>query len=149
MKIKKAHKDRYNILLGGSTIAGKTTYFNSYFEKQFKEIFLSSIGMDYKLIKELNQTSFFLWDTARWGGRCDYMIKNYLKDADGVILMFDLSDKNDFDNLPNLLNMITEFHELENFPVLLIGNKSDKDIEVDENENKKFWIKKILLDILK
>ena len=42
------------------------------------------------------------------------MIKNYLKDVDGVILMFDLSYKNDFDNLPNLLNMITEFHELEN-----------------------------------
>ena len=66
------------------------------------------------------------------------MIKNYLKDVDGVILMFDISYKNDFDNLPNLLNMITEFHELENFPVLLIGNKSDLDIEVDENEIKKF-----------
>ena len=34
--------------------------------------------------------------------------------------------------------MITEFHELENFPVLLIGNKSDKDIKVDENEIERF-----------
>ena len=94
--------------------------------------------MDYSLIKELNQTSFFLWDTTRWGGRFVQLIKIFLKDVDGVILMFDLSYKNDFDNLPNLLNMITEFHELENFPVLLIGNKSDKDIKVDENEIERF-----------
>ena len=59
MKIEKAHKDRYNIFLGDSTIAGKTTYFNSYFEKQFKEKLLTSTRMDYSLIKELNQTSFF------------------------------------------------------------------------------------------
>ena len=52
--------------------------------------------------------------------------------------MFDLSNKKDFDDLPRLLNMITEDHELENFPVLLIGNKSDLDIKVDENEIKKF-----------
>ena len=55
--------------------------------------------------------------------------------------MFDLSDKNDFDELPQLLNIITEFHELKNFPVLLIGNKSDKDIKVDENEIEKFFEK--------
>ena len=141
MKLEEAHKDRYKILLGGSTIAGKTTYFNSYFEKQFKEKLLTSTRMDYSLIKELNQNSFFLLDTTRWGGRFVQLIKIFLKDADGVILMFDLSYKNDFDNLPNLLNMITEFHELENFPVLLIGNRSDLDIEVDENEIKKFMDK--------
>ena len=40
--------------------------------------------------------------------------------------------------MPQLLNIITEFYELENIPFLLIGNKSDLDIEVDENEIEKF-----------
>ena len=30
--------------------------------------------------------------------------------------------------------MITKFHELENFPVLLVGNKLDLDIKVDKDE---------------
>ena len=141
MKLDETNRNKYRIVLGGSTIAGKTAYFNSYLTKQFSQDMLSTIGCEKCLIKKIKTTEINLWDTARWGGRCDHMIKNYLKDADGVILMFDLSDKNDFDNLPNLLNMITEFHELENFPVLLIGNKSDLDIEVDENEFKKFMDK--------
>ena len=43
--------------------------------------------------------------------------------------------------MPRLLDLITEFHELENFPVLLIGNKSDLDINVDKNEIEKFLVK--------
>ena len=72
------------------------------------------------------------------GRKFDGLVKFHIKKADCVIFMFDLSKKEDFDNLPRLLNMIAEFHKLENFPVLLIGNKSDLDIKVDENEIEKF-----------
>ena len=34
--------------------------------------------------------------------------------------------------------MITEYHNLKDFPVLLIGNKSDLDIQIKEEEIKKF-----------
>ena len=138
LKFEEAHKGIYRILLGGSTIAGKTSYFYTYLNKTFTGDHLSTLGSDFMEIKKIDKTKFFFWDSARWGGRYVGQVKNYLKKADGVILMFDLSDKNDFDNLPHLLNMITEFHELENFPVLLVGNKSDLDIKVDENEIKKF-----------
>ena len=134
-------KNKYNIILGGSTIAGKTTYFESFFEKKYCEITFSSVGLDYRIIKELNKSKFLLWDTPRWFGSFDNQIKNKINKADGVILMFDLSKKNDFDELPQLLKLITEFHELKNFPVLLIGNKSDLDIKVDEYEIEKFFDK--------
>ena len=77
-------------------------------------------------------------DNSLWGGRLDFQVRMLLKNADGVILMFDLSDKNDFNNLPRLLYLISEFYELNNFPILLIGNKSDRDIKVDENEIERF-----------
>ena len=126
------------ILLGGSTIAGKTSYLLTYINKKFVDVYISTIGFDFIDIKKINKTKFCLVDSFRWGQRFDGQISKEIKKADGVILMFDLSNKKDFDDLPRLLNMITEVHELENFPVLLIGNKSDLDIKVDENEIKKF-----------
>ena len=138
MKIEKPYKDKYKILLGGSTIAGKTSYLLTYIYKTFTGGNLSTIGFDFTDIKKINKTKFCLVDSFRWGQRFDGQISIGIKNADGVILMFDLSNKKDFDDLPRLLNMITEEHELENFPVLLIGNKSDLDIKVDENEIKKF-----------
>ena len=140
MKIEGTNRKRYNILLGGSTFAGKSTYFNSYFGNEFSEYYLSNKAWKTKeLIKKLNNTTFYLLDTYYWGGRYDnYINRQIEKDADGIILMFDLSRKKDFDDLPRLLNLITECHELENFPVLLIGNKSDLDINVDKYEINEF-----------
>ena len=138
LKIEKPYKDKYKILLGGSTIAGKTSYLLTYIYKTFTGGNLSTIGFDFTDIKKINKTKFCLVDSSRWGGKYNWLISKKIIKADGVILMFDLSNKKDFDDLPRLLNMITEDHELENFPVLLIGNKSDLDIKVDENEIKKF-----------
>ena len=138
MKLDETHKNKYNIVLGGSTIAGKTAYFNSYLTKQFSQDMLSTIGCEKCLIKKIKTTEINLWDTARWGGRFDGSVNICIKYADGIILMFDLSSERDFYNLPQFLNMITEYHELKKIPILLIGNKSDLDIKVDEKEIEKF-----------
>ena len=44
----------------------------------------------------------------------------------------------DFNGLSKLVEMITEFYNMEDFPVLLIGNKSDLDIEVNKEEINEF-----------
>ena len=140
MKLEETNKKEYNILLGGSTIAGKTTYSNSYFEKRFYEVGHATQTFCFRRIKELNKTKFLLFDSPHWDENkiFDRFIKTYIKNADGIILMFDLSKEEDFYKLPNFLNMITEFHELEDFPVLLIGNKSDLFIEVYEDKIEEF-----------
>ena len=135
------HENKYNILLGGSGIAGKTSYINSYLTKEFTDNILSTIGINRATMKELNKSKFYIWDSAHWGKQYDSIIQRFIKKTDGVILMFDLSKKEDFEDLPRLLDLITEFHELENFPVLLIGNKSDLVINVDKNEIEKFLVK--------
>ena len=111
LKIEKPHKDKYKILLGGSTIAGKTSYLDTYINKTFTGGNLSTTGFDFIDIKKINKIKFCLVDSIRWGGRFDGQISIGIKNADGVILMFDLSNKTDFDDLPRLLNMITEVHE--------------------------------------
>ena len=126
-----------NVLLGGSTIAGKTNYIHAYMDKTFNPCFLSTIGCDYR-IKTYENIKFRLYDMCRWNGRFDFIIKNYIMTADGVILLFDISDRNDFEDLPKCLKMITDYFELEDFPVLIIGNKIDKEKAVEEEEIKEF-----------
>ena len=133
----------YRLCLGGSTISGKTTYINTYINKSFNELTLSTIGFDKFNIQapEPIDKKIIIFDTARWGGRFDSIIQNYLLNMDGVLLLFDLSSKDDFNELPHCLDMITDFYELEDFPVLLIGNKSDLKKEVLDEEIKQFQVK--------
>ena len=130
-------KDKYNVLLGGSTVSGKTAYLNSYFDKTFNEFCLSTIGFDYRM-KKYENMKFIVFDTCRWNGTFHFMTYNYIIMADGIILLFDISDRKDFEELPNCLEMITDYYELEDFPVLLIGNKADKEKAVKDEEIKEF-----------
>ena len=140
--LKTNYQKEYTICLGGSTISGKTTYINTYRNKSFFESYSTTIGFDIfnlQTPKPIDK-EVFIFDTACWGGRYDRLNQNYLINADGVLLLFDLSSKDDFDGLPHCLDMITDFYELEDFPVLLIGNKSDLKKEVNEEEIKQFQI---------
>ena len=96
------------------------------------------MGIIKRSIKELNQAKFFLYDCPRWSRNFIELLKKYIKKADGIILLFDISKKEDFNDLPNLLKMINKYHKLEELPVLLIGNKSDLEINVDKTKIDKF-----------
>ena len=130
-------KKKYNVLLGGSTVSGKTSYFNAYMSKTFNPCVLTTIGVENSRTQYKN-INFCIYDTCRWNGRYDNIVKNYIFIADAVILLFDISDKNDFDELPKCLRMITDYFELEDFPVLLIGNKIDIKKAVKDEEIKEF-----------
>ena len=130
-------KIKYNVLLGGSTISGKTTYLNAYFDKTFNECFPSTMGIDCRG-KIYENIKFFIYDSCRWNLRFRSLIYNNIQFADGIILLFDISNRNDFEELPNCLEMITDYYELEDFPVLLVGNKADKEKYVKDEEIKEF-----------
>jgi len=137
----------YHILLAGSEISGKTSYFNSYVFESFCEESCPSVGCIYTYIKynKLKYTKFKLWDSCRWGGRFDSFLEDYIFLANGIILLFDLSVKKDFDNLSICLRMISDYHELEEFPVLLVGNKADLPKEVKQEEIDEFVAKEGLI----
>ena len=140
IKLIETCKKKYKILLGGSSISGKTSYFNSNLNLEFSEDILStstSAG-EIGLIKTLNNVEFYLWDCVHWGGRFDSIISKHIKGSDGVILLFDISNMHDFDKLPSFIVMIKDFHKLEDFPILLIGNKCDLDIKINEEKINEF-----------
>ena len=74
----------------------------------------------------------------RWNGGVDCLIHPFICRADGILLLFDVSSREDFDNLGYCMSMITNYLEVEDFPVLLIANKIDLERAVLKEEIEKF-----------
>ena len=125
------------ILIGDSNV-GKTCFFTRFNKNEFKDSFLSTIGMD-KYIKfykyKDEECKIIIWDTAGQD-RYKSLPKKYYQNADGIFLLFDVSNKESFNDVSvwmNEINNSTKFEEGENkdnndnkIIVYLIGNKIDK-----------------------
>ena len=119
----------YKILLFGSTISGKTSYCN-YCEYKSSIPTNVTIGIDkVTLHPSYDQNiSVILYDVGYYILRRD-MYKKKLKNSDGVLLLFDITSRKDFEELNYYLDKIKEGFFLDNFPVLLIANKIEEEYE--------------------
>ena len=129
-------KEQYKIILGGTSKSGKSTYINSYYNKLYYQTNHTVVKPEYIDIKnypKYGNKKFIVYDTLPWDKRV-YLLTRYLENADGIILAFDLSKKEDFDELSKCIEMIIDFYEFEDIPVLLIGNKADLEKEVKSEE---------------
>ena len=88
----------------------------------------STIGIDYKskLIKKGNELiKVTLYDTAGQE-KFNYIIKNYYRGTNGVLLVYDITDRNSFEKLEFWLNDLRENADnIDNLFIYLIGNKND------------------------
>jgi len=116
------------ILIGDSNV-GKSTFFKKVQNKEiniYKEP--STIGLDFARIYyniDNKNVTVHLWDTA---GQEKYqcIIKSYFREICGVILVFDVSNENSFNNLKKWLDLTTmEKRCNHKHPILLLGNKND------------------------
>ena len=124
------------ILIGDSTV-GKTCFLNRYFKNQFTETFLSTIGIDkeMKYVKVNNENyKLTVWDTAgQERFRC--LPKKYYQNADGVLLLFDVTNEETFTNVSNWMKDVkdnsnkkigNDANNQSDISLYLIGNKIDK-----------------------
>ena len=113
------------ILLVGDSSVGKTSIINKYTKNEFGEICDSTKGVDYK-IKELVHNSIKyklqIIDTA---GQIRFhnITKNYFREADGIFIVFDLTDENTFQSLDYWINSIKEV--VKSPRIIILGNKTD------------------------
>lgn len=116
------------ILVGDSTV-GKTCFLNRYFKNQFKST-ISNIGIDkdIKFVK-INGIIYKLtvWDTVGQE-RFRSLPKKYYQNADGVLLLFDVTNEETFTNVSNWMKDIKDNSSKESDIIIyLIGNKIDLD----------------------
>ena len=113
------------ILILGDSSVGKTSLLLKYADNYFPTIYIATIGVEYK-IKKINindcNINLQIWDTAGQE-RFRSITQNFLKGADGIMYVYDITSKPSFDNLKIWIN--TSDESAEGFKKIIIGNKSD------------------------
>ena len=128
------------ISLLGDTTVGKTSIKNVYFEGKFSDDMLLTAGFHKEeKIVELNNGNKIIakiWDTA---GQEKFrsMVLQTLKNGQGIVLVYDVTKRETFNNLKNWLDEINKI--TTKVCIILFGNKCDVDDRaVTEEEAKQF-----------
>ncbi len=117
----------YKVLLLGDSTVGKTCFLLRYCDKTFQDAHLSTIGLDYRVktmtLKNKKNIKLQIWDTAGQD-RFRAITKNYYKGANGIILIYDVTNLQTYENVKNWITQIRE-ETNPNVVIYLAGNKID------------------------
>lgn len=117
----------FKVIIVGDSGVGKSCLLNRYTDDQFTNEHYSTIGVDFK-IKTIEiggkQIKLQLWDTAGQE-RFRTITTSYYRGAHTIVLVFDLTSQQSFENLDKWIAQI-EYHTTnENYFLALVGTKSD------------------------
>ena len=116
---------KYKIILLGNSGVGKTSIFKRLLTDKFNGNYSSNIGIEfeeYNVKYKNNKYKIMLYDTCG-AEKYKALTKMYLKNTDGVIFVFDITNKDSFEDLTMWYNLLKE--EQEKIIGILIGNKTD------------------------
>ena len=127
---------RHKIIFVGDAGVGKTTIISRIMDNPFNEVYEPSIGVDFmskNILFRGQNIKLQMWDTA---GQEKYkgLIPSYVRNSSIVFLIYDVSVKTSFDNIPNWINFI---RTIENTTLVLCGNKidlSEKEVKKEDGE---------------
>ncbi|VWU52803.1 ras-related protein Rab-1A [Hepatocystis sp. ex Piliocolobus tephrosceles] len=131
----------YKIILIGDSGVGKSCILLRFSDDHFTESYITTIGVDFRFrtIKVDDKIiKLQIWDTAGQE-RFRTITSAYYRGADGIIIIYDCTDKNSFLHINDWMGEINKYTN-EDTCKLLVGNKSDciDEIEITtaEGENK-------------
>ena len=117
----------YKILLLGDSSVGKTCFLMRYTDNTYQEIHMSTIGIDNKFkdveLEDGKKVKIQIWDTAGQD-RFRSITRNYYKGANGIVLIFDVTNKKSYENVKNWVKQIKE-EVSSRVTIILVANKID------------------------
>ena len=134
-------KYTFKILTLGESGVGKTCILRRFVENKFSKNHLATIGVDFKT-KTISikgyEVKLKIWDTAGQE-RFRNIVSSYYKGAHGIMMVYDITDLETFENLNSWL-MEIEKNASKNVYKILVGNKCDmeKDRKVTFEQGKEF-----------
>ncbi len=116
----------FKLVFIGDYNVGKSSILRQFADNTFTDTNMSTIGIDYKIRNIFVDNKLIrleIWDTAGQE-RYKSIITKYYRDADGIIMIYDITNKRSFDNIRKWLPEL-EFNTKKEVDMILIGNKSD------------------------
>lgn len=116
----------FKVVLVGDSGTGKSCITNRFVSNSFLQAHDTTIGVDfYVKILDLNgkKVKLQIWDTAGQE-RFRTIVPNYYRSSQGVILVYDCTDRRTFDHLLDWLREVDRYAN-EDADRVIVGNKSD------------------------
>ena len=135
-------KISFKIILIGDSSVGKTSLLLRYCDGTFDADSISTIGIDRKckyLKRDDKYIELNIWDTAGQE-RFKSIAKNSFKGADGILLIYDLTNKKTYFSVKKWMDDIKESTDINKIGFIVVANKCDvekEEIQVDEDMEKK------------
>ena len=131
----------FKVLIIGDSSVGKSNLLLRFSDNIFHDTFLPTIGVDFKIrnvIINNKNIKLNIWDTAGQE-RFKTITSAYYKGSHGVILVYDITDRESFNNIANWINE-TKKHAGSAIVRVLVGNKCDltEDRKVTHKEGAEF-----------
>ena len=130
----------FKIMLLGDSSVGKTAFILRFCDGKFEDESITTIGLDTKtkfVSHKDKKIQLQIWDTAG-EERFRSIAKSCYKGADGILLMYDVSNISSFKHIKNWINDIENNITVpkDKLALIIVGNKSDLPEDQKKIDNK-------------
>ena len=136
--LSKQYDDLFKLVIIGNSGVGKSCLLLRFADDTFTENFYSTIGVDFRFkCLEIGdrKCKLQIWDTAGQE-RFKTVTSAYYRGADGIIIVFDQTDRESYDNIENWIEDISKYSADEPAKIIF-ANKDDVNSDkktVDNND---------------
>ncbi len=129
----------FKLLIIGNSGVGKSCMLLRFADHTFSTSYISTIGVDFKISTvdmDGKKVKLQIWDTAGQE-RFRTITSSYYRGAHGILLVYDVTDRDSFDHIKEWLNEVDRYAGA-GVPKMLVGNKTDlvgkRDVTYDEGK---------------
>ena len=119
----------FKLVVIGDSGVGKSSICTRYTKGFYNDVFITTIGVDFEchtISLDEKQIKLQIWDTAGQE-RFKAITKSFYRGAQGIIIVFDVTNWESFDNVKNWLKEIDRREQIDQPYKLLLGNKCDQE----------------------
>jgi small GTP-binding protein len=127
---KRSKINTIHLILVGDSAVGKTSLLSRYSTNTYEDRFLTTIGLDYKILKvhiSGRDVTLCLWDTAGQE-RFQSITPSFYRNASGILMVYDVKDYATFQNCTKWMEQIKKDATVarnDKLRIVLVGNKID------------------------